>query len=52
MALILNDDEEQFREAMIICENRGLLLAEEKGKALVSASPARETKPRETQKIS
>jgi hypothetical protein len=44
---ILRYDDEQFREARIICDNRGLLLAEEKGSAAPAAPKARETKPRE-----
>jgi predicted regulator of Ras-like GTPase activity (Roadblock/LC7/MglB family) len=48
---ILRYDEEQFREAMIICDNRGLLLTEEKGAAAVVPSQARETKPREEETL-
>ena len=44
---ILRYDEEQFREAMIICDNRGLLLGGEKGAAAAAPPQARETKPRE-----
>jgi predicted regulator of Ras-like GTPase activity (Roadblock/LC7/MglB family) len=49
---ILRYDEEQFREAMIICDNRGLLLGGEKGGAAAGAPPrARETKPREEETV-
>jgi len=45
---ILRYDEEQFREAMVICDNRGLLLGEEKSQA-TAAAPSRpgEVKPKE-----
>jgi predicted regulator of Ras-like GTPase activity (Roadblock/LC7/MglB family) len=45
---ILRYDEEQFREAMLICDNRGLLLGGQKGEAAPAAAPpapAREEKP-------
>jgi predicted regulator of Ras-like GTPase activity (Roadblock/LC7/MglB family) len=48
---ILRYDEEQFREAMIICDNRGLLLTEEKAAVPIAPSPARETKPREEENV-
>ncbi|MGA2934174.1 MAG: roadblock/LC7 domain-containing protein [Methanomicrobiales archaeon] len=48
---ILRYDEEQFREAMIICDNRGLLLTEEKGAAVVAPAQSRETKPREEENV-
>jgi predicted regulator of Ras-like GTPase activity (Roadblock/LC7/MglB family) len=38
---ILRYDDEQFREAMIICDNRGLLLGEEKGR-IPAATPSRD----------
>ena len=44
---ILRYDEDQFRDAMIICDNRGLLLGGEKGAAAGTPLKARETKPRE-----
>jgi predicted regulator of Ras-like GTPase activity (Roadblock/LC7/MglB family) len=43
---ILRYDDEQFREARIICENRGLLLGEEKGAAPAAPSRVREETPR------
>ncbi|MDD1664835.1 MAG: roadblock/LC7 domain-containing protein [Methanomicrobiales archaeon] len=48
---ILRYDEEQFRDAMIICDNRGLLLTEEKGATAVAPSQAREAKPREEENV-
>ena len=49
---ILRYDDEQFREAMIICDNRGLLLGGEKGGAAAGApSQVRETKPREEENV-
>ena len=52
---ILRYDDEQFREAMIICDNRGLLLGEEKGAAAPPRPPARpqprEAKPREEENV-
>jgi predicted regulator of Ras-like GTPase activity (Roadblock/LC7/MglB family) len=44
---ILRYDDDQFREAMTICDNRGLLLGEEKGEAPAAPPQAREPKPRE-----
>jgi predicted regulator of Ras-like GTPase activity (Roadblock/LC7/MglB family) len=38
---ILRYDDEQFREAMIICDNRGLLLGEEKGR-VAAGTPSRD----------
>jgi predicted regulator of Ras-like GTPase activity (Roadblock/LC7/MglB family) len=48
---ILRYDEEQFRDATIICDNRGLLLTEEKGAAAVPPSRARVAKPREEENV-
>ena len=48
---ILRYDEEQFRDAMIICDNRGLLLTEEKGATAVAPSQSREAKPREEENV-
>jgi predicted regulator of Ras-like GTPase activity (Roadblock/LC7/MglB family) len=48
---ILRYDEEQFKEAMIICDNRGLLLGGEKGAAAGAPPQARETKPREEENV-
>ncbi|MDD1666444.1 MAG: hypothetical protein LUQ23_02795, partial [Methanomicrobiales archaeon] len=48
---ILRYDEEQFREAVIICENRGLLLEGEKGAAPGAPPRAREAKPREEENV-
>ena len=48
---ILRYDEEQFKEAMIICDNRGLLLGEEKGASTGAPPEARETKPREEETV-
>jgi predicted regulator of Ras-like GTPase activity (Roadblock/LC7/MglB family) len=48
---ILRYDDEQFREAMIICDNRGLLLGGEKGAAAGAPSQPRETKPREEETV-
>jgi predicted regulator of Ras-like GTPase activity (Roadblock/LC7/MglB family) len=48
---ILRYDEEQFREAMVICENRGLLLGEGKGAAPAPSRP-KEAKPKEENVLS
>ena len=48
---ILRYDDEQFKEAMIICDNRGLLLGEEKGAAAGAPSQTREKKPREEENV-
>jgi predicted regulator of Ras-like GTPase activity (Roadblock/LC7/MglB family) len=52
---VLRYDDEQFREAMIICDNRGLLLGEENGAATGAPSgapsPALETKPRDEENV-
>jgi predicted regulator of Ras-like GTPase activity (Roadblock/LC7/MglB family) len=44
---VLRYDDEQFREAMLICDNRGLLLPEGKGAAGTTPPQAREAMPRE-----
>jgi predicted regulator of Ras-like GTPase activity (Roadblock/LC7/MglB family) len=60
---ILRYDDEQFREALIICDNRGLLLGEEKGVAPgapvrerpapgLTPSPGDQKKPREENVLS
>jgi predicted regulator of Ras-like GTPase activity (Roadblock/LC7/MglB family) len=48
---ILRYDDEQFREAMIICENRGLLLSGEKVPEPGAPPRAREAKPKEEENI-
>ncbi|HXW98257.1 MAG TPA: hypothetical protein VEI51_00875, partial [Methanomicrobiales archaeon] len=42
---ILRYDDEQFREAMIICDNRGLLLGEEKAAAASPPQPPARQRP-------
>jgi predicted regulator of Ras-like GTPase activity (Roadblock/LC7/MglB family) len=49
---ILRYDDEQFREAMIICDNRGLLLPEGKVPPAGAPAPAREEKPRDENVLS
>ena len=44
---ILRYDDEQFREARIICDNRGLLIGGEQGGPAGAPSPGREAKARE-----
>src|SRR5512136_1552405 len=48
---IIRYDEEQFREAMIICENRGLLLEGEKVPSAGEPAQTREAKPREEENV-
>jgi len=48
---ILRYDEEQFREAMIICDNRGLLIGGEKGAGAGAPPQARAAKPREEETV-
>ncbi|MDD1661173.1 MAG: roadblock/LC7 domain-containing protein [Methanomicrobiales archaeon] len=48
---ILRYDDEQFREALIICDNRGLLTGGETAVPAAAPTQARETKPREEENV-